>query len=124
MDPESLKRFCTVADDDTKCVFHKRIGDVCLSMPGLFPEHINGRYRYPISKQARPQTPGRKRLSPESYREEGKRFYTMAAGHRLAEEQEPSTVLETLSEDFESVSKPLSFMFEHYLHYRRDDWFV
>ncbi|MEW6441954.1 MAG: hypothetical protein AB1640_13545 [bacterium] len=119
-DIRTLMSFCEVAQDAYKFGLYKRIADVCLFILGLFPDHAEGEYRYPRSGQIRPRAGGAARISPEEYENEGRRFYKLAAEHPLARDLEMTEVLGALHEKFNKAKKPLSFMAEHYMAYRRD----
>jgi hypothetical protein len=119
MDIDSLARFCEAVDEEHRFRFHKRIADVCLFILGMFPEYVQFDYRYPSSGEVRPRIIGRARRSMEDYEEEGKKFYKLAAEHESARSLELSEVFHRLYEDFNVAKKPLNFIGEHYLHYRK-----
>jgi hypothetical protein len=108
-----------VVEAPYKFTFYKRIADICLFMLGIFPEHAEYEYRYPASKQLRPNIPGRVRISPEEYETEGRRFYKMAAEHPSAEELELAETFQLLHTNFQKARKPLTFISEHYLQYKK-----
>jgi len=119
LDIFSLMRLCEVVEPEYRLGFYKRIADICLFVLGLFPEYVEREYRYPLSGRLRPQLPGRQRISPEQYEEEGRRFYQLAAELPAARELELAEVFSTLHRNFQQVKKPLAFMAAHYLHHRR-----
>ena len=123
LDIHSLMRLCEVVDDEHRFAFYKRIADVCLFTLGIFPEYVEHDYRYPLSRQVRPQIRGRLRISPEDYEKEGRRFYKLAAEHLSAKELNLSEVFWALHGDFQKARKPLNFIAEHYLRYQRQDVF-
>jgi len=53
------------------------------------------------------------------YEEEGRRFYKLAAEHHAARELSLSRVFWTLHGNFQKARKPLNFIADHYLHYRK-----
>jgi hypothetical protein len=55
---DSLIRYCQAVDEDHRFRFYKRIADVCLFLAGMFPEHIEAQYRYPLSGKIRPRVIG------------------------------------------------------------------
>ncbi len=120
---DSLIKYCQAVDEDQRFRFYKRIADVCLFLAGMFPEHIEAQYRYPLSGKIRPRVMGQRRRSIEDYEEEGKAFYELAAGHEVARAQNLDGVLSTLSENFTLAEKPLAFMSDHYLWLRRHELF-
>jgi len=119
MDVDSLARMCQVVDEDQKFSFYKRIADVCLFILGIFPEYAYFDYRYPSSGQLRPLIPGRLRRSAEDYEEEGRKFYKLAAEHQSARVLDLSEVFWLLHGNFNAARKPISFIAERYLDYRK-----
>ncbi|NWF91598.1 MAG: hypothetical protein HXY46_01670 [Syntrophaceae bacterium] len=124
LDMFSLMSLCDVVEDEHRMGFYKRIADICLFILGIFPDYAEREFRYPFSGQVRPQIRGRARISPEEYEKEGRRFYKLAAEHRSARELELSEIFWTLHEDFEKAKKPLNFIAEHYLRYKRHKLFA
>ena len=123
MDINSLMSFCQVVDDEYKLSFYKRIADICLFLLGLYPDYIEQDYRYPRSGHIRPKISGKFRISPEAYEEEGRKFYKLAAQHQSAKEHDLSEIFWALHGSFQKVKKPLNFISEHYLHYKRHHLF-
>jgi len=119
MDIFSLMSLCDRVDDEHRLGFYKRIADICLFILGLYPDYAEREYRYPFSGQLRPQGRGKTRISPETYETEGRKFYKLAAEHPSARELEWSEVFWALHEDFQKAKKPLNFIAEHYLQYKR-----
>lgn len=119
LDIQSLMSFCDVVEDQYRLGFYKRIADICLFIMGLFPHYVEREHRYPFSGHLRPQTPGSFRISPEEYEEEGRKFYKLAAEHPSAKETDLAAVFWALHEKFRAAQKPLNFIAEHYLHYKK-----
>jgi hypothetical protein len=119
LDIQSLMSFCEVVEDEYRLRFYKRIADICLFIMGLFSDYAQREYRYPFSGHLRPQTPGKLRISPEEYEKEGRKFYRLAAEHPSAKEMDLSDIFWALHEKFQTAKKPLNFIAEHYLHYKR-----
>jgi hypothetical protein len=119
MDIQSLMSFCEVVDEEYRLRFYKRIADICLFVMGLFSDYVQREYRYPFSGHLRPQTPGKLRISAEEYEKEGRKFYRLAAEHPSAKEMDLSDIFWALHEKFQTAKKPLNFIAEHYLHYKR-----
>ena len=119
LDIQSLISFCDVVEDEYRLGFYKRIADICLFIMGLFPDYVEREHRYPFSGHLRPQAPGKLRISPEEYEEEGRKFYSLAAEHPSAKEMDLSAVFWALHEKFQAAKKPLNFIAEHYLHYKK-----
>jgi hypothetical protein len=95
----------------------------CLFILGIFPDYAEREYRYPFSRQVRPRFHGKGRIRPEEYEREGRNFYKLAAKHKSAKELGLSDVFWALHENFEKAKKPLNFIGEYYLQYRRDKLF-
>jgi hypothetical protein len=119
LDIFSLMSLCDMVEDESRIGFYKRIADICLLILGIFPDYVEREYRYPFSAQIRPPVRGRSRISPEEYEKEGRIFYKLAAEHHSAKEMELSEIFWTLHEDFQIAKKPLNFIAEHYLRYKR-----
>ncbi len=119
LDIFSLMQFCEVVDDFYRFGLYKRIADICLFMLGVFPEYTLRNYRYPLSGKLRPAVGRRPRISPEEYEKEGRRFYRLAAEHSSARELKLDDVFWALHENFPKAKKPLNFIAEYYLKYRR-----
>ena len=123
LDIFSLMSFCEAVEDDYRLGFYKRIADICLFILGIFPEYAERDYRYPFSGEVRPQIRGKARISPEDYEKEGRRFYKLAAEHQSAKELDLSEVFWALHGNFQRAKKPLNFIAEHYLQYKRHRFF-
>jgi hypothetical protein len=123
LDMFSLMALAETVEDEYRLGFYKRIADICLFVLGIFPDYAQYDYRYPFSGQVRPHLRGKVRLSPEEYEKEGKKFYRLAAEHPSARELDLSEVFWTLYEDFPKAKKPLNFVAEHYLRYKRYRFF-
>jgi len=123
LDIFSLMSFCEAVEDDYRLGFYKRIADICLFILGIFPEYAERDYRYPFSGEVRPQIRGKARISPEDYEKEGRRFYRLAAEHQSAKELDLSEVFWALHGNFQRAKKPLNFIAEHYLQYKRHRFF-
>ena len=123
MDIDSLSKFCEVVDEEYRFGFYKRIADVCLFILGIFPEYAQFDCRYPFSGELRPKIAGMVRRGVEEYEEEGKKFYKLAGEHPSARILELSEVFWLLHENFNAAKKPLNFISEHYLHYKKHKLF-
>lgn len=123
LDIFSLMSFCEAVEDEYRFGFYKRIADICLFILGIFPDYAERDYRYPFSGELRPHTRREARISPKDYEEEGRRFYKLAAEHQSAKELDLSEVFWTLHGNFQKAKKPLNFIAEHYLQYKRDKFF-
>jgi hypothetical protein len=119
LDVNSLIQFANVVDDGYRFTLYKRIGDICLFILGIFPDYVDAEFRYPFSKQLRPNVPGKTRISPDHYNKEGRKFYKLAAIHPDAEEMTLSDLFWSLHGHFQQVQKPLNFISDYYLQYKR-----
>jgi len=119
LDIRSLMSFCEIVDDVHRFALYKRIADICLFMLGVFPEYTARNSRYPMSGKRRPASRMNPRITPEVYDKEGRRFYRLAAEHSSARELDMEDVLWALHENFRKLKKPISFIAEHYLQYKR-----
>ncbi len=123
LDMVSLMDLCEVVEDTYRLGFYKRIADICLFIIGIFPDYAEYDYRYRFSGQLRPQFRGKARMGLEDYEKEGRKFYKLAAEHPSARELDLSEVFRALHEDFQKAKKPLNFIAEHYLRYKRYRFF-
>lgn len=119
LDIVSLMSLCQAVQDEYRLGLYKRIADICLFILGVFPDYAERDYRYPFSGELRPQIRGKLRMSPADYETEGRKFYRLAAEHQSARELDLSEVFWALHGNFQKAKKPLNFIAEHYLHYRR-----
>jgi hypothetical protein len=123
LDIEGMMRYSQTLDEPFRFAPYRRIADGCLFLTGMFPEYINGQYRYPLSGQLRPRMRSRLCQQVEDYEAYGQAFYQMAAEHELAEREGLDEVLITLSENFILAKKPLAFMASRYLQFTRHTLF-
>jgi hypothetical protein len=98
--------------------------DISLFILGIFPDFVESKYRYPLSGNIRPQFGKNYRISPQEYQKTGRKFYKMAAEHHTAEKIALSDVFWDLHHNFQSAKKPLNFISDHYLRYKRDALFA
>ncbi len=119
LDIVSLMSLCQAVQDEYRLGLYKRIADICLFILGVFPDYAERDYHYPFSRELRPQIRGKLRMSPADYETEGRKFYRLAAEHQSARELDLSEVFWALHGNFQKAKKPLNFIAEHYLHYRR-----
>lgn len=123
MDVEGLMRYSQSLDEHFHFEPYKRIGDVCLFLTGVFPEHLDAEHRYPMSGQLRPRSRGRVVRSREDYETHGRAFYRLAAEHERAKTEGLDHVLVLLSENFILAEKPLAFLANRYLGFSRNRLF-
>jgi hypothetical protein len=123
LDIHSLMNFADIVEEPFRLNFYKRIADICLFILGIFPEHAEYEHRYPFSRQLRPNLRGKTRISPQDYDKEGRKFYKLAAEHPSAEELDLSETFLALHGNFQKAKKPLNFISEHYLQYKKNQVF-
>ena len=117
MDIDTLTTLSWGVDDDLKFYFYKRIADVCLFIPGMFPEHTSSQALYPISNKSNPVfTACRKRRSVQDFENEGKKYYRLASEHELAETRGLDMVLSELVKSFTPARKALNYISDNYLY--------
>jgi len=123
MDIDSLIRLSRMAGREYRAVFYKRIADVCLFLMGVFPEYVQFGGSEPPGRDPDVRIPVSWRKPPEEYEEKGRTYY------RLASESEtgiPGAVKEAfrfLAGDFTSARKPLEFVSQRYLDFRKRELF-
>jgi hypothetical protein len=118
MDVDLLIRYCETLDEPQRYEYYKRIGDLCLFTVGIFPEYApsdTGSARGERNALAF----GRRQRSAEEYEQEGRRFYELAAEHRDALVLGSRSVLEQIGGSFHLAKKPLNFISERYLDFRK-----
>lgn len=115
LDVGSLVQYASTLDEQHRFPVYKRIGDVCLFILGIFPEHAPPHQGDPPSSAPEPPMAGRMRRGAEEFWEDGHRFYLLASGHSMAREMGLSSVLQRLHDNFGVARKPLTFIAEHYL---------
>ncbi len=123
LDVPSLISFCEVVEEPYRLSFYKRIADICLFVLGIFPDYAERNYRYPFSGALRPKIYGKMKISPDDYEKEGRKFYKLAAEHQASKKLELSDVFLALHGNFQKVKKPLNFIADHYLQYKRHTFF-
>lgn len=119
MDTHSLARFCQTVDEEQRFGFYERIADLCLFTLGMFPEYVIMDYQYPFSDKTTPNTFRRLRRSAKEYEEQGRRFYELASEHRNAALLGIAEVLHQLHNNFNLAKKPLNYVSEHYIQFRK-----
>jgi hypothetical protein len=124
LDVDSMVAYAESLEEEHRFWVYQRIGDACLFLTGMFPEHIDARQRYPLSGQTRFRVRGSLIHSLEDFEGYGQTFYRLAAEHKVARMQELDAVLSTLSERFILAEKPLSFLAERYLALRKHRLFA
>ena len=121
MDVDDMIALAELVEEDLRFPVYKRIGDACLFIAGIFPEHITPRYSHQLA--FRPRVTGRKQRSLQDYEEDAGRFYRLAAELAGARTANLEGVLVTLAENFILAKKPLNLISERYIRLQRVKWF-
>ncbi len=120
LDVHSMLRLIQQTEEHERLPLYRRTGDLCLLILGIFPDFAATAHRYPGSGALRAQSSYRRRLSTEEYETVASEMYGHAARYDTGE---GSTVHRTLSSRIPDAKKPLNFIAEHYLGFRRDRLF-
>jgi hypothetical protein len=116
MDIDSLVRMYEHVEEEQRFGLLKRLGDLCLFILGVFPEHA-------ASAAAGTRASRLRRRGTADYITEGKRFYKAAAEHPGAAIAGMAASLETLHRQFVTATKPLAFIADHYMRQRKQRLF-
>ncbi len=123
MDLDSLLRFCQTVDEERRFGYYKRIADICLFILGMFPEYAAPDFRLLSTGRTRTGLFGRLRRSAEDYEEEGRRFYRLAGEHSDARLLHLTEIFLQLQEKFNLAKKPLNYISENFLRFKRGKLF-
>lgn len=123
MDVESLIKLSETVDEDRRFSFHKRIADCCLFILGVFPEYVTSDLYHSATGEKRRLPIRRLRRTAEDYEEEGRHFYRLAEEHSDAALLEIRGVMRRLHEEFGLARKPLNYISEHFLAFRKQKLF-
>jgi hypothetical protein len=120
MDIDILLRYCQTVEEDSRFSIYKRIADLCLFLLGIFPEHVTP----VIISSSFPGQPGsrmfgRMRRSAQEYAEEGRRFYKLAAEHQDSSKAGLTKALWVLHEQFDLARKPLNYISENLVQFKK-----
>lgn len=115
MDIDAIIQMCESVEEQYKFGFYKRAADLCVFIPGMFPDRvpseadlldIDGELSHYFGASGR---------TTKDYEEEGALFYKLAAEHREAAELELSEVLWHIRENVGLAKKPLSHISDNLL---------
>ena len=110
LDLMGLIRYTSTLEEAMRFPWYRRIGDLCLFLTGVFPEHV---------ESAGPS----RELARQMTTENGRSFYRAAANHPEAARVGAAEVLLRLAEAFHLAAKPLSHMVNRYLGPLREGLF-
>ena len=119
MDIDSLMTLCEAVDEESRFAFYKRIADLCLFILGMFPEYVASDLHHSVSGERVRRPLRRLQRSAADYEEEGRKFYKLACEHRSAAILDLTGVFWRLQEKFSLAWKPLNYVSEHYLQFRK-----
>ena len=123
MDIDSLMSLCEAVDEESRFSFYKRIADLCLFILGMFPEYVASDLSHSDSGERVRRPLRRLNRTAADYEEDGKRFYQLALEHRNSSVLELNGVFEQLQEKFNLAQKPLNYVSEHFLQFRKQKIF-
>ncbi len=118
LDIHSMLRLARETDEQERLPVYRRTADLCLFILGMFPDFAATAHRYPGSGALRAQSATRRRLGTEEYENVAAQMYALAAQYRSGDEM--GEVFQTLGEHVTEAKKPINFLSEHYLGYKRD----
>ena len=121
MDVDDMIAVSGLVEEEFRFPFYKRIGDICLFIAGIFPEHIAA--WTPGQFTRRPRIAGKKQRSLQDYEEDAGKFYRLAAEQRDARRANLESILVTLAENFTLAKKPLNLISERYIKLQKEKWF-
>ncbi|MDR7400879.1 MAG: hypothetical protein QN155_01425 [Armatimonadota bacterium] len=113
-DSEDMIALAALMPDELRFPILRRVADIALFITGIFPEHVDPLAR-PPGAAAPPASRWRFRRTLEEYEEEGRRFYRLAASHRMARRLGMERPLEALAEMFPLARKPLNVLASQYI---------
>ncbi|UCC16531.1 MAG: hypothetical protein JSU58_09210, partial [Dehalococcoidales bacterium] len=119
MDIDSLMRYCQTIEEASRFRTYKRIADLCLFLLGLFPEHVTPVISSSFPGQTSSRMYGRMRRSAHEYAEEGRRFYKLAAEHGDSSKGGLTKALWLLHEQFDLAKKPLNYISENMIQFKK-----
>ncbi len=119
LDVDSLIRYVQTVDEEQRFAIYRRIGDACLFLAGVFPEHIEVRQAYPQSPGPRLRMQSSLLQNLDDYEAHGRAFYRLAGQHPQAGVESLCQVLETMAEHWILATKPLNFVAQRYLSLRK-----
>ena len=120
LDVHSMLRLIHQTEEHERLLLYRRTGDLCLLILGVFPDFAATAQRYPGTGALRAESSFRRRLSTEEYETVAAEMYGHAARYDAGEW---SAVYRALAARIADAKKPLNFIAEHYLGFRRDRLF-
>lgn len=121
MDVDDMIAIAGLVEEEFRFPFYKRIGDICLFIAGIFPEHIAVRTPYQFT--TRPRAAGKRQRGLKDYEEDAWKFYRLAAEQTDARKANLESILVTLADNFTLAKKPLNLISERYIKLQKVKWF-
>jgi hypothetical protein len=123
MDVDDMIALAGTVAAESRYPFYRRIGDICLFITGVFPEHVPAGYAPSVATSTVGWRARRRRRDLEEYEREARRFYHLAAEMPAAAEGGLDEVLAKLAENFGLARKPLNYVTERYITINRTSLF-
>jgi len=120
LDVDDMIAISGLVEEELRFPLYKRIGDICLFIAGIFPEHITA--RTPDQFTTRPRIAGKKQRSLQDYEEDAWKFYRLAAEQSDARRANLEDILVTLADNFTLAKKPLNLISERYIKLHKEKW--
>jgi hypothetical protein len=114
MELDDLLEMASWVEREEQPRVYQRIGDLALFLLGIFPEHLERSFRYPLTGQPRLAL-WRRHRDPAEWQELGQGYYRRAAQEMDAAVEELPGVLAALAERFSLAKKSLNYVSRRYL---------
>ncbi len=124
MDIDALELFCEALEEEERFALYGRIADVCLFVPGIFPEFVFRSSYFPFSAAKRPAlSRSLYRRSLEDFEGEGRKYYRLAMEHEDAPKRGLAETFKKLDRDYALARKALNFLSQNYLYFKKRSMF-
>lgn len=115
MDIDDMIALASNVADEFRFPFYRRIGDICLFITGVFPEHVVVGHGTSNPLAPTGSRWGRRGRTLADYQLEAERFYRLAASHRAARDSGLGPVMSDLADNFSLARKPLNYITDRYI---------
>lgn len=115
MDIDDMIVLANNVADEFRFPFYRRIGDICLFITGVFPEHVVVGHGTSQPVPVAGRSWRRRGRTLADYQMEAERFYRLAAAHRVARDTGLDTVMLDLANNFSLARKPLNYITDRYI---------
>jgi len=123
MSINDMTELAGMVKEEFRFPFYKRIGDVCLFMTGIFPEHVVSEGGELRGERSWMSIGVRAQRGIEEYETKGREFYRQASYEEAARAAGLDRVLAAIADNFTLARKPLNLISERYIPARRLQWF-